>query len=69
MKDINYHGVCTQTFNCIFHFLVPTPNNTERGRVGVVIYFHEEGCILGEVTKYLVYNIYQRTEGGDCGLA
>ncbi|EIW74575.1 hypothetical protein CONPUDRAFT_67330 [Coniophora puteana RWD-64-598 SS2] len=35
----------------------------QRGGVGVVIYFRKEGRALGEVTKYLVYNLRKR--GGD----
>lgn len=31
--------------------------------VGVVVYFRKEGRALGEVTKYLVYNLRKR--GGD----
>ena len=33
------------------------------GGVGVVVYFRKEGRALGEVTKYLVYNLRKR--GGD----
>ncbi|KAF8712014.1 hypothetical protein AX14_013162 [Amanita brunnescens Koide BX004] len=36
---------------------------TQRGGVGVVVYFRKEGRALGEVTKYLVYNLRKR--GGD----
>ncbi len=32
---------------------------------GVIIYFRKEGRALGEVTKYLVYNLRKRQEGGD----
>merc|ERR1712151_619456 len=32
---------------------------------GVVVYFRKEGRALGEVTKYLVYNMRKRQEGGD----
>lgn len=35
----------------------------QRGGVGVVAYFRKEGRALGEVTKYLVYNLRKR--GGD----
>ncbi|KAJ7931561.1 GTP cyclohydrolase N terminal-domain-containing protein [Mycena leptocephala] len=35
----------------------------QRGGVGVVVYFRKEGRALGEVTKYLVYNLRKR--GGD----
>ncbi|KAF7336661.1 Uracil-regulated protein 1 [Mycena venus] len=35
----------------------------QKGGVGVVIYFRKEGRALGEVTKYLVYNLRKR--GGD----
>jgi len=29
------------------------------------VYFRKEGRALGEVTKYLVYNMRKRQEGGD----
>ncbi|KAF8466536.1 cyclohydrolase [Russula ochroleuca] len=32
----------------------------QRGGVGVVVYFRKEGRALGEVTKYLVYNLRKR---------
>lgn len=32
---------------------------------GVIVYFRKEGRALGEVTKYLVYNLRKRQEGGD----
>jgi len=35
------------------------------GGTGVVIYYRKEGRALGEVTKYLVYNMRKRQEGGD----
>jgi GTP cyclohydrolase II len=35
----------------------------QRGGVGIVVYFRKEGRALGEVTKYLVYNLRKR--GGD----
>ncbi|KAG8935551.1 Uracil-regulated protein 1 [Tulasnella sp. 419] len=35
----------------------------QKGGVGLVIYFRKEGRALGEVTKYLVYNLRKR--GGD----
>ncbi len=35
----------------------------QHGGVGVVVYFRKEGRALGEVTKYLVYNLRKR--GGD----
>ncbi|KAH9021861.1 GTP cyclohydrolase N terminal-domain-containing protein [Lactarius hengduanensis] len=35
----------------------------QRGGVGAVVYFRKEGRALGEVTKYLVYNLRKR--GGD----
>ncbi|KAF8995126.1 hypothetical protein BDQ17DRAFT_1366046 [Cyathus striatus] len=35
----------------------------QQGGVGVVVYFRKEGRALGEVTKYLVYNLRKR--GGD----
>jgi GTP cyclohydrolase II len=33
----------------------------QAGGCGVVIYFRKEGRALGEVTKYLVYNVRKRT--------
>jgi GTP cyclohydrolase II len=35
------------------------------GGCGVCIYYRKEGRALGEVTKYLVYNMRKRHEGGD----
>ncbi|KIY44829.1 cyclohydrolase [Fistulina hepatica ATCC 64428] len=35
----------------------------QKGGVGIVVYFRKEGRALGEVTKYLVYNLRKR--GGD----
>ncbi|XP_006462969.1 hypothetical protein AGABI2DRAFT_207644 [Agaricus bisporus var. bisporus H97] len=35
----------------------------QKGGIGVVVYFRKEGRALGEVTKYLVYNLRKR--GGD----
>ena len=37
----------------------------QRGGVGLVVYFRKEGRALGEVTKYLVYNLRKRAPGGD----
>lgn len=37
----------------------------QRGGCGIVIYYRKEGRALGEVTKYLVYNMRKRAEGGD----
>jgi GTP cyclohydrolase II len=37
----------------------------QRGGTGIAIYFRKEGRALGEVTKYLVYNMRKRQEGGD----
>lgn len=37
----------------------------QRGGTGIVVYFRKEGRALGEVTKYLVYNMRKRQEGGD----
>lgn len=33
----------------------------QSGGTGVVVYFRKEGRALGEVTKYLVYNLRKRT--------
>ncbi|KAF5357515.1 hypothetical protein D9758_012492 [Tetrapyrgos nigripes] len=35
----------------------------EKKGVGVVVYFQKEGKALGEVTKYLEYNLRKRGEG------
>ena len=35
----------------------------QRGGCGVIVYFRKEGRALGEVTKYLVYNVRKRQEG------
>lgn len=32
-------------------------------RTGIIVYFRKEGRALGEVTKYLVYNLRKRQEG------
>jgi len=37
----------------------------QRGGTGICVYFRKEGRALGEVTKYLVYNMRKRQEGGD----
>ena len=37
----------------------------QQGGTGVCIYYRKEGRALGEVTKYLVYNMRKRAEGGD----
>ncbi len=37
----------------------------QKGGCGVIVYFRKEGRALGEVTKYLVYNVRKRQEGGD----
>jgi len=37
----------------------------QEGGCGVCIYYRKEGRALGEVTKYLVYNMRKRAEGGD----
>lgn len=37
----------------------------QQGGCGVVVYYRKEGRSLGEVTKYLVYNMRKRAEGGD----
>ena len=35
------------------------------GGAGVIVYFRKEGRALGEVTKYLVYNLRKRQADGD----
>jgi GTP cyclohydrolase II len=37
----------------------------QKGGCGLCIYYRKEGRALGEVTKYLVYNMRKRAEGGD----
>jgi len=37
----------------------------QNGGTGICVYFRKEGRALGEVTKYLVYNMRKRQEGGD----
>jgi GTP cyclohydrolase II len=37
----------------------------KQGGAGVVVYYRKEGRALGEVTKYLVYNMRKRQLGGD----
>ena len=37
----------------------------QQGGVGLIVYFRKEGRALGEVTKYLVYNVRKRGKQGD----
>ena len=47
------------------HAIEECIKTAQRGGTGVVVYFRKEGRALGEVTKYLVYNMRKRQEGGD----
>lgn len=37
----------------------------QKGEVGLVIYYRNEGRAMGEVSKYLIYNARKRQAGGD----
>jgi GTP cyclohydrolase II len=47
------------------HAIEESIKTAQRGGTGVVVYFRKEGRALGEVTKYLVYNMRKRQKGGD----
>mmetsp|Transcript_1240 Transcript_1240/g.1564 ORF Transcript_1240/g.1564 Transcript_1240/m.1564 type:complete len:192 (+) Transcript_1240:1908-2483(+) len=47
------------------HAVIECIKCAQRGGNGIVIYFRKEGRALGEVTKYLVYNMRKRQQGGD----
>jgi len=63
-SDVFGSDICT----CrpyLTHAIEECIKGTQQGGVGVCVYFRKEGRALGEVTKYLVYNMRKRQEGGD----
>lgn len=63
-SDVFGSDICT----CrpyLTHAIEVCVKTAQEGGCGVVIYFRKEGRALGEVTKYLVYNLRKRQEGGD----
>lgn len=63
-SDVFGSDICT----CrpyLTHAIEVCTTTAQEGGAGVVIYFRKEGRALGEVTKYLVYNLRKRQEGGD----
>ncbi|KAF8340657.1 GTP cyclohydrolase N terminal-domain-containing protein [Cantharellus anzutake] len=61
-SDVFGSDICTCKPYLIFA-IMECVRTAQRGGVGVVVYFRKEGRALGEVTKYLVYNLRKR--GGD----
>lgn len=63
-SDVFGSDICT----CrpyLIHAIEEAVKTGINGGTGVVIYYRKEGRALGEVTKYLVYNMRKRQEGGD----
>jgi GTP cyclohydrolase II len=63
-SDVFGSDICT----CrpyLAHAIDECISTAQEGGCGVVVYFRKEGRSLGEVTKYLVYNMRKRAEGGD----
>jgi len=63
-SDVFGSDICT----CrpyLTHAIEEAIRTAQQGGTGVVIYYRKEGRALGEVTKYLVYNMRKRQEGGD----
>lgn len=63
-SDVFGSDICT----CrpyLAHGIEEAIRTTQRGGVGVIVYYRKEGRALGEVTKFLVYNARKRQEGGD----
>jgi GTP cyclohydrolase II len=63
-SDVFGSDICT----CrpyLIHAIEESIKTAQRGGTGVVVYFRKEGRALGEVTKYLVYNMRKRQQGGD----
>jgi GTP cyclohydrolase II len=63
-SDVFGSDICT----CrpyLAHAIEECIKEAQGGGCGVVVYFRKEGRSLGEVTKYLVYNMRKRAEGGD----
>lgn len=63
-SDVFGSDICT----CrpyLAHAIEECIKTAQNGGCGVCVYFRKEGRSLGEVTKYLVYNMRKRAEGGD----
>lgn len=63
-SDVFGSDICT----CrpyLTHAIEECIKTAQKGGTGIVVYFRKEGRALGEVTKYLVYNMRKRQEGGD----
>lgn len=63
-SDVFGSDICT----CrpyLAHAIEECIRTAQAGGCGIVVYFRKEGRSLGEVTKYLVYNMRKRAEGGD----
>mmetsp|Transcript_14304 Transcript_14304/g.17028 ORF Transcript_14304/g.17028 Transcript_14304/m.17028 type:complete len:468 (-) Transcript_14304:105-1508(-) len=63
-SDVFGSDICT----CrpyLTHAIEECIRTAQNGGTGVCIYYRKEGRALGEVTKYLVYNMRKRQEGGD----
>ena len=63
-SDVFGSDICT----CrpyLAHAIEECIKTAQNGGTGICIYYRKEGRSLGEVTKYLVYNMRKRAEGGD----
>jgi len=63
-SDVFGSDICT----CrpyLTHAIEECIKTAQNGGTGICVYFRKEGRALGEVTKYLVYNMRKRQEGGD----
>lgn len=63
-SDVFGSDICT----CrpyLAHAIEECIRTAQNGGTGICIYYRKEGRSLGEVTKYLVYNMRKRAEGGD----
>lgn len=63
-SDVFGSDICT----CrpyLAHAIEECIRGAQQGGCGLCIYYRKEGRALGEVTKYLVYNMRKRAEGGD----
>lgn len=63
-SDVFGSDICT----CrpyLAHAIEECVKGAQQGGNGIVVYYRKEGRALGEVTKYLVYNMRKRAEGGD----
>lgn len=63
-SDVFGSDICT----CrpyLAHAIEECIKTAQAGGCGIVVYFRKEGRSLGEVTKYLVYNMRKRNEAGD----